>query len=177
MRPYIKAQKNDDWDAETTAEAAAFGLEPYEVSNYARPGGESRHNLAYWRYADYAGIGPGAHGRTTDGAGAISATTRHRSPERWLAAVERDGNGLADTSPVVGRDRAREMLLMGLRLAEGIDERRFARRTGIGIDAATEADILVAAIDEGYLVRGGGRLRATMAGRMLLDALLPRLVA
>ena len=160
----------------TGEEAAAFGLEPYEVSNYARPGGESRHNLAYWRYADYAGIGPGAHGRTSDGADAISATTRHRSPERWLAAVEHDGHGLAEAVTVGTRDRAREMLLMGLRLAEGIDEKRFARRTGLGIDAATDADILVAAIDEGYLVRRGGRLRATVTGRLLLDALLPRLV-
>ena len=161
----------------TGEEAARFGLLAYEVSNYARPGAESRHNLAYWRYGDYAGIGPGAHGRTTDASGGIDATRRHRSPETWVDAVERDGHGLAEREPVAPADRAREMLLMGLRLSDGIDTARFARRAGRTIEAATDPVILEAAIDEGYLVHRGGRLAPTASGRLLLDALLPRLAA
>ncbi len=161
----------------TAEEAARFGLVAYEVSNYARPGGESRHNLAYWRYADYAGIGPGAHGRTTDGSGAVEATRRHRSPEAWMAAVERHGHGMAEREPVGAVDRAREMLLMGLRLSDGIDEARFASRTGRTIADATDPAILEAAIAEGYLSRRDARLAPTPAGRLLLDALLPRLAA
>ncbi len=161
----------------TGEEAARFGLLPYEVSNYARPGAESRHNLAYWRYADYAGIGPGAHGRVTTGDGRLEATQRHRSPERWADAVERDGHGTLERVAVASEARAREMLLMGLRLAEGIDAARFARRTGRTLEAATDPAILEAAIDEDYLVRDHTRLVATARGRLLLDALLPRLAA
>ena len=109
-----------------TAEMAArYGLRQYEISNYAAPGAESRHNLAYWRYADYAGIGPGAHGRVTL-AGRIVATRRHRAPEPWAALVEQQGHGSTAEEVIAPADRAREMLLMGLRLAEGIDEARFA---------------------------------------------------
>ncbi len=160
----------------TGQEAARFGLRPYEVSNYARPGAESRHNLAYWRYGDYAGIGPGAHGRTTVG-GSIEATRRHRSPEAWIDAVERTGHGLAERTPVAPVDRGREMLLMGLRLSDGIDTARFRLRAGRTIEDATDPAILEAAIEEGYLVHGGGRLVPTASGRLLLDALLPRLAA
>ena len=160
----------------TGEEAARFGLRPYEVSNYARPGAESRHNLAYWRYGDYAGIGPGAHGRTTV-AGSIEATRRHRSPEAWLGAVERAGHGLVEREIVNAADRAREMLLMGLRLSDGIDTARFLRRAGRTIEDATDPVILEAAIEEGYLLHGDGRLLPTASGRLLLDALLPRLLA
>ncbi len=159
----------------TAEEAARFGLAAYEVSNYARPGAESRHNLAYWRYGDYAGIGPGAHGRVTLD-GAIYATRRHRAPEPWAGRVERDGHGTTDEQAVGCRDRAREMLLMNLRLTEGLSEARFASRTGLSLDDAIDARVLRDAIEEGYLERNDGILRATAAGRLRLDALLGALV-
>jgi len=161
---------------EATAEAAAErGLHPYEVSNYALPGAESRHNLAYWRYGDYAGIGPGAHGRVTV-AGQLLATRRHRAPEPWAERVERMGHGTAGEEGVTPQDRAREMLLMGLRLAEGVDRARFAARTGIALDDALDQDTLRAALQEGYLAEDEAVLRATREGRLRLDALLPVLV-
>jgi len=160
----------------TAEEAARFGLLPYEVSNYAKPGGESRHNLAYWRYADYAGIGPGAHGRVSIGT-KLLATRRHRAPEIWAGRVERDGHGSTGDVPVTAEERAREMLLMGLRLSEGIDAARFAARTGILLDDALDQDTLARALAENYLVRADGRLRATPEGRKRLDALLGALVA
>jgi oxygen-independent coproporphyrinogen-3 oxidase len=159
----------------TGEEAARYGLRGYEVSNYARPGAESRHNLAYWRYTDYAGIGPGAHGRVTVG-GRLLATRRHRAPEPWAGRVERHGHGTTHEAPVAPAGRAREMLLMGLRLAEGIDEARFAARTGLALDAAIDRDVLGQAIGAGYLRRGGGRLTAEPEGRLRLDALLGALV-
>ena len=159
----------------TAEEAARFGLQAYEVSNYARPGAESRHNLAYWRYGDYAGIGPGAHGRLMFG-DTLRATRRHRAPEVWASRVERDGHGSTEETDVAPRERAREALLMGLRLAEGIDVCRFRRRTGVALGAALDPVILQASVEEGYLVSTDERLVATAAGRRLLDALLPRLV-
>ncbi len=159
----------------TIEEAARFGLLPYEVSNYAKPGGESRHNLSYWRYADYSGVGPGAHGRVTLG-GSLFATRRHRAPEPWAERVERDGHGTMQQEALSGRDRSREMLLMGLRLSEGLDEVRFSDRTGTPLDEALDQEVLDQALDEGYLLRGGGRLRATPSGRLRLDALLAALV-
>ena len=159
----------------TTETAARHGLLPYEVSNYAAPGAESRHNLAYWRYADYVGLGPGAHGRITLD-GALLATRRHRAPEPWAERVERDGHGCVEETPVPPADRAREALLMGLRLSEGIDPARFAARTGITLADATEPVILEAALEEGYLGWREGRLAATAEGRKRLDALLGALV-
>lgn len=159
----------------TAVEAGRFGLHPYEISNYARPGAESRHNLAYWRYGDYVGIGPGAHGRVTLG-GAIHATRRHRAPEPWAERVERDGHGTTEDAPVAPEERAREMLLMNLRLAAGMDEARFAHRTGRMLDEAVDPRVLRDAIEEGYLGRSGGVLRATGEGRLRLDALLAALV-
>ena len=170
---------DDDFAAElfvATAEACAgHGLLPYEVSNLARPGGESRHNLAYWRYADYAGIGPGAHGRVTLGADLV-ATRRHRAPEPWADRVERQGHGSTAEERIAPRDRAREMLLMGLRLTEGIDAARFAARTGMALDDALDARVLEQALEARYLTRDGGRLAATVEGRLRLDALLTQLV-
>ena len=159
----------------TAEECANFSLAPYEISNYAKPGAESRHNLAYWRYADYAGIGPGAHGRVTID-GTLRATRRHRAPEPWAERVERDGHGSTEEEIVSPRDRAREALLMGLRLAEGIDLAWFARRTGMALADAVDGTILAACIEEGYLSEGKTTLRATAEGRRRLDALLPRLV-
>jgi putative oxygen-independent coproporphyrinogen III oxidase len=160
--------------AATNEEAAKFGLLPYEVSNYAVPGGESRHNLAYWRYADYAGIGPGAHGRISPG-GVLIATRRHRAPESWAERVERDGHGTVEEAALTPDERAREMLLMGLRLAEGIDPARFAERTGIALLEAVNTATLQAALEEDYLVWRDGHLAATPEGRLRLDALLTQL--
>jgi putative oxygen-independent coproporphyrinogen III oxidase len=159
----------------TGEEAERFGLTAYEVSNYARPGGESRHNLAYWRYHDYAGIGPGAHGRISLG-DALHATRRHRAPEVWAARVERGGHGTTEETPLSAEERAREMLLMGLRLAEGVDTARFAVRTGRALDKALDPDTFARALAAGYLERDAARLRATAEGRKRLDALLAALV-
>jgi len=159
----------------TAEEAERFGLAPYEVSNYAAPGAESRHNLAYWRYGDYAGIGPGAHGRLMLG-GKIFATRRHRAPEPWAERVEQHGHGTMQEEKLSSVDRAREMLLMGLRLSEGIEENRFLARTGMALDDAIDADTIARALDENYLVRTPTTLRATAEGRLRLDSLLAALV-
>lgn len=159
----------------TAERAARHGLAPYEVSNYARPGAESRHNLAYWRYGDYAGIGPGAHGRVSLG-DRLLATRRHRAPEPWADRVERAGHGSTAEEEVAPADRAREMLLMGLRLVEGIDAVRFAARTGLTLEDALDAEVLKQALEEEYVTFDGARLAATAEGRLRLDALLPALV-
>jgi putative oxygen-independent coproporphyrinogen III oxidase len=159
----------------TAEEAARFGLLPYEVSNYAKPGSESRHNLAYWRYGDYAGIGPGAHGRLSLD-GRLIATRRHRAPEIWAERVEAGGHGSGEDLPVTPEERAREMLLMGLRLSEGISAARFQARTGVALADAVDPAVRAAAVEAGYLVDEGDRLRATPEGRLRLDALLGALV-
>ena len=161
---------------DATAETAAtFGLAQYEISNYALPGGESRHNLAYWRYLDYAGIGPGAHGRLTLG-GHRLAISRHRAPEIWAGLVETTGTGATTEDVIPQSDQAREALLMGLRLAEGIAFDTFATRTGLGLLDCIDPEILAAALDEAYLVQTPTHLIATPEGRKRLDALLPALV-
>ena len=159
----------------TREEAARFGLLPYEISNYARPGAESRHNLQYWRYGDYAGIGPGAHGRVTRD-GRLFATRRHRAPEPWAERVERQGHGSTAETALAPEEMAREMLLMGLRLAEGVSAERFLARTGRTLESALDLDGMRLAAMEGYLVWHDGRLIATDEGRRRLDALLPVLV-
>jgi putative oxygen-independent coproporphyrinogen III oxidase len=170
-------------DAETAAslyeataeEASRFGLAPYEVSNYARPGSESRHNLTYWRYGDYIGIGPGAHGRLSLAEG-LTATRRHRAPEIWADRVETQGHGSGQDVIVTPAEQAQEMLLMGLRLTEGISAARFEARTGMPLPDAIDPSMLPALVEEGYLVQEGDRLRATPAGRLRLDALLAALI-
>lgn len=159
----------------TEIAAACHGLHAYEVSNYARPGSESRHNLSYWRYGDYAGIGPGAHGRVSAGP-ALLATRRHRAPEIWAERVEQTGHGITEEIAITPVERAREMLLMGLRLQEGIDAGVFAARTGMALLDAVEPAILRQAQAEDYLVWDGARLSATREGRLRLDALLAALV-
>ena len=159
----------------TAEEAARFGLLPYEVSNYAIPGAESRHNLAYWRYGDYAGIGPGAHGRVMLG-DRLLATRRHRAPEPWAERVERQGHGTVEETEVPAADRAREALLMGLRLSEGVDAARFRRRTGLALEAALDRAVLEQARTEGYVAFGNDRLTVTPGGRLRLDPLLAALL-
>ena len=159
---------------ETADAAARYGLAQYEISNYARPGSESRHNLAYWRYQDYAGIGPGAHGRLMLG-GELMATSRHRAPEVWADMVEANGTGATVEEAVSGQDRAREALLMGLRLSEGVSFVGFESRTGTRLEDAVEPQVLKQAIEENYLIQTPTHLIATAEGRKRLDALLPEL--
>ncbi len=160
----------------TGEECAKAGLLAYEISNYARPGEESRHNLTYWRYLDYAGIGPGAHGRITLD-GSLHATRRHRAPERWAELVEQIGHGLTADAPVEPEERAREALLMGLRLTEGIELARFEARTGRTVAQSVDAGILERCLEEDYLALTDDRLVATREGRIRLDSLLSALVA
>ncbi|HVH03675.1 MAG TPA: radical SAM family heme chaperone HemW [Amaricoccus sp.] len=147
------------------------GLPGYEVSNHARPGGESRHNLVYWRYGDYAGIGPGAHGRLTVG-GTRWATEAIRVPEAWLAAVEAGSGRVASRTAVTPGEQAVEMAIMGLRLAEGIDPGRYAALAGEPVPELRIAELA----DLGLVARDHGRLRVTAKGRPLLDAVLRRLL-
>lgn len=161
---------------EKTAEVASLhGLLPYEISNYARPGAESRHNLTYWRYQDYIGIGPGAHGRLSLD-GDLFAIRRHRAPEPWAERVERDGSGSTEETRLSSDERGREALLMGLRLVEGIDRRAFKHRTGRDLRACLDLQIMGAALEEGYLIETPERLIATHEGRLRLEALLAALV-
>ena len=160
----------------TQARLAAAGLPAYEISNHARPGAACRHNLIYWRYQDYVGIGPGAHGRFALGT-AKKATRRTSGPEAWLEAVERDGHGTAETSLIEGRDLMDEALMMGLRLADGIDRAVFASITGVDPVDALGAARLAPLVEAGFLDIDPGRLGATPGGRQRLNALLERLVA
>ena len=159
----------------TAEEAARFGLARYEISNYAKPGSESRHNLAYWRYRDYVGIGAGAHQRLALD-GVRRGESRHRAPEPWAALVESQGHGTAHAEAISPADAAREMLLMGLRLAEGIDPERFLARTGLALDEALDPGMTEAAIEAGYLEQSATCLRATEQGLIRLDALLGAVV-
>jgi oxygen-independent coproporphyrinogen-3 oxidase len=149
---------------------AAAGLPAYEISNHAAPGAESRHNLVYWRYGDYAGVGPGAHGRLTGEDGRV-ATTAERDPARWLAAVETRGASLS-AEPLSATDQAVEHLMMGLRLAERVDLDRHARLAGAPLDPARVAPLE----GVGLVRREGARLAATPTGRPLLDAILRALL-
>lgn len=147
---------------------AAAGLPAYEVSNHAVPGAESRHNLVYWRGAPYVGIGAGAHGRLDVGPVRI-ATATERTPERWLARVEETGSGLVDWTRLAPEEVADEVLLMGLRLDEGIDPDRIGALSGRTFDRERIASL----VDSGLLVwRPDGRLAATAEGRMVLNALI-----
>ncbi|HQT72982.1 MAG: coproporphyrinogen III oxidase [Acidiphilium sp. 37-67-22] len=159
----------------TAEEAARFGLAPYEISNYAKPGEESRHNLAYWRYRDYAGIGAGAHGRICLGE-TLLATRRHRAPEEWAARVEASGHGSTEEVEIGADERAREALLMGLRLAEGIDRAAYAARTGRDLLGLLDPDMTARAIEAGYLDITAARVTATYEGRKRLDSLLAALL-
>jgi putative oxygen-independent coproporphyrinogen III oxidase len=154
----------------------AAGLPAYEISNHARRGSECRHNLGYWRYRDYAGIGPGAHGRLTQD-GAKIATRRLRAPETWLAAVERKGQGMEERLTLSAEERRDEMLMMGLRLAQGIARDAFRGETGQEVADAIDPARLAELVDGGFLVLDAHALRATPAGRQRLNAVLARLLA
>jgi putative oxygen-independent coproporphyrinogen III oxidase len=162
---------------ETTQERlGAAGLPAYEISNHARPGGASRHNLVYWRYGDYVGVGPGAHGRLKI-AGKRYATRQRRAPETWLAQVEAQGHGDEERLALTPTARREEMLMMGLRLAEGIARTRFRAETGAEIEETLDGRALADLIGGGFIAVDAAGLRATEAGRQRLNAVLARLVA
>jgi len=157
----------------TQAVCTAAGLPAYEVSNHARPGGECRHNLVYWRGHEYAGIGPGAHGRLDVG-GERRATATERRPEAWLMRVESLGHGVVTDEALTPDEVADEFLLMGLRLAEGIDPQRFARLAGRPLDPRRIALLR----EEGAVeTTADGQLRVTAAGFPVLDAVVADLAA
>lgn len=147
------------------------GLPAYEISNHARRGDESRHNLIYWRYQDYAGIGPGAHGRRGG-----TASQRHRKPENWLAAVGRNDHGIESETLLSQEDRAAEALLMGLRLKEGVDLARIASLSGVSTASLIDYAAAERLSALGLLVLEGDRLKVQEPGMLLLDAILPQIV-
>jgi oxygen-independent coproporphyrinogen-3 oxidase len=149
------------------------GLNAYEISNHARAGAECRHNLVYWRGQEYAGVGPGAHGRL-DIEGARHATSTEKRPEAWLMRVETNGHGVVVDDVLNSEERADEFLLMGLRLAEGIDPERYRALSGRSLDPRRIAVLR----EEGAItVDEGGRLRVTQAGFPVLDAVVADLAA
>jgi len=160
----------DLFDA-TQALTRAAGLPRYEVSNHARIGQESRHNLAYWRYADYAGVGPGAHGRRLG-----QATERHKKPENFLSAVARNGHGLKVEADLPPAERATEAMLMGLRLTEGIDLARIEVRSGLARGAFVDAGAVARLVEQRLMRQDGDRLAVTDDGILLLDSILSEVV-
>ena len=151
----------------------ARGLPAYEVSNHARPGGESRHNLIYWRYGEYAGVGPGAHGRLATAKGRLAQETE-RHPEMWLTQVETEGHGLVENTPLSREEQGDEFLLMGLRLREGVDLRRFERLSGREIDR----DRIKSLVEDGFIeLDARGRIRVTPMGAPLLDTVVADVAA
>ena len=164
-------------DSDTAAElfeltqdrTAAAGLPAYEISNHAAPGSESRHNLTYWRYGDYAGIGPGAHGRRLG-----SRTVRHKKPENFLSALRRNGHGIAEEALLAVREAADEALVMGLRLAEGIDITALEQRLGVPLIDRSATERL---IGSGHLTLDADRLSTTAKGGLVLDHILAEIAA
>nr|WP_310522901.1 radical SAM family heme chaperone HemW [Polymorphobacter sp.] len=167
-------------DAETSADlfdltramTAKARLFAYEVSNHARPGDESRHNMAYWTYGDYAGIGPGAHGRRMG-----VATERLKKPEAWLAGVTDHGHGMASEVALTPDERATEALVMGLRLAQGIDTNRFFSRSGRSLGSVLRPDRVARIVAQGLLEHDARGLRLTPAGQPFVDAVLKEIAA
>jgi oxygen-independent coproporphyrinogen-3 oxidase len=153
----------------TDALTSAAGLPAYEISNHAAPGAESRHNLAYWRYGDYAGSGPGAHGRRLG-----KRTVRQRKPENFLSDRRRNGHSISEEVALTAREAADEALVMGLRLSEGIDIAAIERRFGVPVANRSRIERLVAS---GHLASSGERVTATPAGRLLLDRILAEIAA
>jgi oxygen-independent coproporphyrinogen-3 oxidase len=146
------------------------GVPAYEISNHAREGAEARHNLLYWRYGAYAGVGPGAHGRL-DLNGKRFATSTERLPERWRESVARNGHGLIEMAEVSPDDAAREHLLMNLRLAEGVDLADYRARWNRAPDAAR----IISLVAEGLLTFEDERLTATPRGRLVLNSVIAAL--
>jgi len=149
----------------TDAMTSEAGMPAYEISNHARPGHEGHHNLTYWRYGDYAGIGPGAHGRRQG-----MRTVRHKKPENFLSALAQNGNGIAEEARLSPTEAADEALVMGLRLTEGIDPRAIADR--FGLSSIVDWERVDRLVHSGHVTREGQRIAITSKGRLLLDAIL-----
>ena len=158
------------FDTQDLCEAAGMGC--YEISNHARPGAQSRHNLVYWRQGDWAAVGPGAHGRLTLPNGRM-ATEAHRMPGAWIQAVETTGTGEVPRDAIPAHEQAIEYLLMSLRLTEGLEEARYAALSGKPL----EEHAVTSLIDMGMIDRSDGRIRATAQGRPVLNAILRELAA
>jgi oxygen-independent coproporphyrinogen-3 oxidase len=154
----------------TQERTAAAGVPAYETSNHARTGAESRHNLAYWRYRDYAGVGPGAHGRRSG-----MRTVRHKKPENFLSAVARNGHGLIEEEALSPSEAANEALVMGLRLAEGIDPTALAKR--LNVVRIVDERAVDRLRSHGLLERDGHIIRTSSRGRLLLDSILAEIAA
>ncbi len=161
------------WDM-TQEMCAQASMPAYEVSNHATPGNESRHNLLYWRGGDYVGVGPGAHGRLTLD-GTFRASARTRAPSEWLEEVERSAPAMTAMSTLSARERAEEMLMMGLRLHKGIDRALFKEASGLAVDELIDGQVLNALVAEG-LVETGAFLRLSDRGKIVLNAVLEALL-
>lgn len=172
----LEAETAADLFEATQERLEAEGLPAYEISNHARPGAECRHNLTYWRYDDYLGIGPGAHGRVTL-AGEKLATRQHRAPEAWLAAVESRGHATRTRQVLSRQERLDELLVMGLRTREGVSRAAFRREAGAEPETLLGGPALQALLDAGYLRLDAHGLAATPEGRSRLDAVLRHLAA
>ena len=146
--------------------ATQAGLPAYEISNHARPGGESRHNLTYWRGGEYVGIGPGAHGRLNH-----TATRQHRAPDVWLRRVEADGHASQGTQALDAKTRAEELVMMGLRLNEGLNAQHFHQQCGQKLDQVMDAHVCAQLQGDGLLARTEQGWRATEAGLLVLNTL------
>ncbi len=151
------------------------GLPAYEISNHARPGEESRHNLIYWRYHDWVGIGPGAHGRVTRD-GVRSSEKRYRLPEKWLTTVQENGHGLEETVVLETRDRFEECLMMGLRLTEGVSLETLKAQDPDSYVALMNSSANTGLIDEGYVIWTDTHLKASAEGRLRLNAVIDHLL-
>jgi oxygen-independent coproporphyrinogen-3 oxidase len=154
----------------TEAMTASAGMPGYEISNHARRGQESRHNLTYWRYGDYSGVGPGAHGRRLG-----MRTVRHRKPENFLSAVGRNGHGVQEEQPLSRTEAADEALVMGLRLREGVDAAAIAER--FGLSSVVDWDRVERLERSGHVRRNDTRIALTPCGRLLLDHILGEIAA
>ncbi|MGE4063933.1 MAG: radical SAM family heme chaperone HemW [Rhodospirillaceae bacterium] len=152
------------------------GFPGYEISNHAAEDATCRHNLTYWRGGDYVGVGPGAHGRLTIG-GAVLATRQIKAPALWLKKVEHVGHGTQEETAIAPDERARELVLMGLRVHEGIDKERFARLAGRSFTAVVNKGAVEKLVAGGFLVDTGPRVGATARGRLALNAVLRELLA
>jgi oxygen-independent coproporphyrinogen-3 oxidase len=155
---------------------AHHGLPAYEISNHARPGAECRHNLLYWHGDDYVGVGPGAHGRLTDRSGLVTAVQQRRAPQTWLAQVEERGCGTKERVTLSHEERIAELVMMGLRLSEGIGAGRFRQKAGIGLSAALDRTGLETMVAEGLVAWDGAVLRALPKGRLLLNSVIAALL-
>lgn len=151
------------------------GLPAYEISNHARPGRECRHNMVYWRGGDFIGVGPGAHGRLTAG-DLIFATRQHRAPEIWLNRVDDAGHATVDRNPVPMPERIEELLMMGLRLRDGVEQARFRQQTGQSLDSCLDPERLATLTGEGLVTFDDTRLAATAEGRQRLNGVLSYLL-